>query len=102
MRSSPVSRLSLLLALLVLGGCNTAYREAMAQARDGALRGDFMTAARAYRKACAAAPDDETACSRVPVFAEKAVTQALESARPPCEAGELDRCIPPLLDSLDL
>jgi hypothetical protein len=103
MRSpSLVSRLSPLLALLVLSGCNTAYREAMAQARDAALRGDFITAARSYRSACAAAPEDKKACPLVPIFVEKGVNQALESARPPCEAGELDRCIPPLLAALDL
>ncbi|QRK04989.1 hypothetical protein JQX13_32905 [Archangium violaceum] len=103
MRSHPLaSRFSSLLALLVLSGCNTAYRQAMSQAKEAAIRGDFMTAARSYRTACAAAPDDEMACTRVPIFAEKATAQALESARPPCEAGDLDRCIPPLLDSLDL
>lgn len=103
MRShSPASRFSSLLALLVLSGCNTAYREAMSQAKEAAVRGDFMTAARAYRTACAASPDDEMACTRFPIFAQKATTQALESARTPCEAGDLDRCIPPLLDSLDL
>ncbi|WNG35631.1 hypothetical protein F0U61_19645 [Archangium violaceum] len=103
MRSHPLaSRFSPLLALFVLSGCNTAYREAISQAKEAAVRGDFMTAARAYRSACAAAPDDEMACTRVPIFAQKATAQALESARTPCEAGELDRCIPPLLDSLDL
>jgi hypothetical protein len=98
----PVPRLSPLLALLVLSGCNTAYREAMALARDAAIRGDFLTAARAYRDACTAKPEDELACTRVPLFAEKATAQALESARPACEAGDLDRCLPPLLDAWDL
>ncbi|WP_375767434.1 hypothetical protein NR798_38015 [Archangium gephyra] len=103
MRSHPLlSRFSLLLALLASSGCNTAYREAMAQAREAAIRGDFLTAARAYRTACAAAPDDKDACGRFPIFAQKATDQALESARPPCEAGELDRCLPPLLDAKDL
>ncbi|HEY0095440.1 MAG TPA: hypothetical protein VGB96_14010 [Archangium sp.] len=103
MRSHPLlSRFSLLLALLASSGCNTAYREAMAQAREAAIRGDFMTAARAYRAACAASPDDKDACGRFPLFAQKATDQALESARPPCEAGELDRCLPPLLDAKDL
>ena len=103
MRSHPLlSRFSLLLVLLAASGCNTAYREAMAQARDAAVRGDFLTAARAYRSACAAAPDDKDACGRFPLFAEKATDQALESARPPCEAGDLDRCLPPLLDAKDL
>jgi hypothetical protein len=98
----PVSRLSPLLALLVLSGCNTAYREAMALARDAAIRGDFMTAARAYRNACAARPEDELACTRVPLFAEKATAQAIAEARPACEAGDLDRCLPPLLAAWDL
>ncbi|PTL82774.1 hypothetical protein [Vitiosangium sp. GDMCC 1.1324] len=103
MRSHPLaSQLSPLLALLILSGCNTAYREALSQAKEAAARGDFMTAARAYRSACAASPDDEVACTRVPIFAEKATTQAIAAARPPCESGDLDRCIPPLLDSLDL
>ncbi|HYO64582.1 MAG TPA: hypothetical protein VEU33_00760 [Archangium sp.] len=97
-----LSRFSLLLVLLAASGCNTAYREAMAQAREAAVRGDFLTAARAYRSACAAAPDDKDACGRFPLFAQKATDQALESARPPCEAGELDRCLPPLLDAKDL
>ncbi len=97
-----LSRFSLLLGLLALSGCNTAYREAMAQAKEAAVRGDFLTAARAYRAACTAAPDDKTACGRFPIFAQKATDQALESARPPCEAGELDRCLPPLLDAKDL
>lgn len=99
---SPFSRFSLLLVLLAASGCNTAYREAMAQAKDAAVRGDFLTAARAYRAACQAAPDDKDACSRFPIFAKKAVGVALETARPPCEAGELDRCLPPLLDAKDL
>lgn len=103
MRSPPLlSRFPLLLALLASSGCNTAYREAMAQAREAAIRGDFLTAARAYRAACAAAPNDKDACGRFPLFAQKATDQALESARPPCEAGELDRCLPPLLDAKDL
>ena len=103
MRAHPLlSRFSLFLALLASSGCNTTYREAMAQAREAAVRGDFMTAARAYRTACAAAPDDKDACSRFPIFAQKATDQALESARPPCEAGELDRCLPPLLAAKDL
>lgn len=97
-----LSRFSPLLVLLAASGCNTAYREAMAQAKDAAVRGDFLTAARAYRAACAAAPDDKDACGRFPIFAQKATDQALESARPPCEAGELDRCLPPLLDARDL
>ncbi len=103
MRSQlPASRLSPLLALLVLSGCNTAYREAMALARDAAIRGDFLTAARAYRDACTAAPDDKVACTRVPLFVEKATAQALELAGPSCEAGDLDRCLPPLLAAWDL
>lgn len=103
MRSPPLlPRFSLLLAFLAASGCNTAYREAMAQAREAAVRGDFMTAARAYRAACAAAPDDKDACGRFPIFAQKATDQALESARPPCEAGELDRCLPPLLEAKEL
>ncbi|HEX8819710.1 MAG TPA: hypothetical protein VF794_07310, partial [Archangium sp.] len=95
-------RFSSLLALLVLSGCNTAYREAMSQARDAAIRGDFMTAAHAYRAACAADPEDETACSRVPLFNQKATAQAIETARPACEVGELDRCVPPLRAAWDL
>ncbi|MFY0570794.1 hypothetical protein ACN28E_44150 [Archangium lansingense] len=103
MRSHPlISRFSLLFVLVASSGCNTAYREAMAQAKEAAVRGDFMTAARAYRSACAAAPDDKDACGRFPIFAQKATDQALESARPPCEAGELDRCLPPLVAAKDL
>lgn len=103
MRASvPLFRLSSLFALLALSGCNTAYREAMAQARDAAVRGDFMTAAHAYRAACAADPKDETACSRVPLFNQKATDQAIETARPGCDAGDLDRCVPPLRAAWDL
>jgi len=98
----PRSRVSSLLALLTLTGCNAAYREAMSQARDAAVRGDFMTAAHAYRAACAADPNDETACSRVPVFNQKATDQAIETARPACDAGDLDRCVPPLRAAWDL
>jgi hypothetical protein len=103
MRSLPLVRtLSLSLALVVLGGCNTAYREAMSRARDAAINGDFLTAAFAYRDACRAAPDDEEACSRAPTFAQKATDQALADARPACDAGDLDRCIQPLLPAHDL
>jgi hypothetical protein len=103
MRSAPLVRtVSLSLALVVLGGCNTAYREAMSRARDAATSGDFLTAAFAYRDACRAAPDDEDACTRAPIFAEKATDQALVGARPACEAGDLDQCIPPLLPAHDL
>jgi hypothetical protein len=98
----PRSRVSSLLALLTLTGCNAAYREAMSQARDAAVRGDFMTAAHAYRAACAADPNDETACSRVPIFNQKATDQAMETARPACDAGDLDRCVPPLRAAWDL
>lgn len=103
MRSQlPVSRLPLLLALVVLSGCNTAYRQAMAQAEDAAVRGDFMSAAHAYRAACAASPDDEKACSRAAVFAQKATDQAIATARPACDAGDLDPCLPPLLAAREL
>jgi hypothetical protein len=97
-----VSSLSSLLTLLVLSGCNTAYREAMSRAEAAAIQGDFMAAAHAYREACAASPDDEKACSRAPVFALKATDQAIMSARPACDAGDLDRCLPPLLATRDL
>ena len=97
-----VSSLSSLLTLLVLSGCNSAYREAIARAEDAAVRGDFMTAAHAYRSACAAAPDDEKACSRAPVFAQKATDQAIATARPACEAGDLDQCLPPLVAAWEL
>ncbi|MFY0579139.1 hypothetical protein ACN28S_37090 [Cystobacter fuscus] len=99
--SSPL-RLASIFALLLLGGCNTAYREAFNRAREAAIRGDFLTAARSYRDACRAAPDDEEACGRVPLFSVKATDQAITSARPGCDAGELDRCLPPLLDARDL
>ncbi|WP_224244952.1 hypothetical protein [Hyalangium gracile] len=98
----PFSRLSSLLTLLVLSGCNSAYRQAMSRAEDAAIAGDFMTAARAYRDACAASPDDEKACSRAPVFAQKATDQAIATARPACDAGDLDQCLPPLLAARDL
>jgi hypothetical protein len=97
-----VSGLSSLLSLLVLSGCNTAYREAMSRAEDAAIRGDFMTAAHAYRAACASSPDDEKACSRAPVFAQKATDQAIANARPACEAGDLDNCLPPLVAAWEL
>lgn len=97
-----LSSLSSLFALLVLSGCNTAYRQAMAQAEDAAVRGDFMTAAHAYRAACAASPDDEKACSRAPIFAQKATDQAIATARPACDAGDLDQCLPPLLAAREL
>lgn len=103
MRSnSLVSRFFPLLALMTASGCNTAYRQAMAAADEAIARGDFLTAARAYRDACKASPDDEKACSQAPIFAQKATDQALESARPACGAGDLDRCIPPLLAARDL
>ncbi len=103
MRSQlPVSSLSSLFALLVLSGCNTAYRQAMAEAEEAAVHGDFMTAAHAYRAACAASPDDEKACSRAPVFAQKATDQAIATARPACDAGDLDNCLPPLLAAREL
>lgn|GEM_PF-2072302 len=97
-----VSSLSSLFTLLILSGCNTAYREAMSRAEAAAIQGDFMTAAHAYREACAASPDDEKACSRAPIFALKATDQAIMSARPACDAGDLDRCLPPLLATRDL
>jgi len=93
---------SVLTLLLVNSGCNTAYREAFARAKEAALQGDFLTAARGYRDACRAAPDDEDACSRVPLFSIKATDQAIQSARPGCDSGDLDRCLPPLLDARDL
>ena len=103
MRSTfQLSILSSLLTLLVLSGCNSAYREAFARAEEAAQRGDFMTAAHAYRSACAAAPDDEKACSRAPVFAQKATDQAIATARPACEAGDLDQCLPPLVAAWEL
>lgn len=103
MRSDlPLSRLSLLLAALVLGGCNTAYREAMSRARDAALQGDSLTAAQAYRDACRASPDDEDACGRFPLFAQKATDEALVTTGPACEAGDLDQCLPLLLAARDL
>ncbi|WP_257460546.1 hypothetical protein [Archangium lipolyticum] len=98
----PLSRLSPLLGLLVLSGCNTAYREAMSRAEDAAVRGDFLTAAIAYRSACAASPDDEKACSRAPIFARKATDNAIATARPACDAGDLDQCLPPLLATQDI
>lgn len=91
-----VSSLSSLLALLVLNGCNSAYRAAMSRAEEAAQHGDFMTAAHGYRDACAASPDDEKACSRAPIFAQKATDQAIATARPACDAGDLDQCLPPL------
>ncbi|WP_224362798.1 hypothetical protein [Hyalangium versicolor] len=97
-----LSRLSPLLSLLALTGCNTAYREAMSRAEDAAIRGDFMAAAHAYRSACAASPDDEKACSRAPIFAQKATDQAIVTARPACDAGDLDQCLPPLLAAREL
>lgn len=97
-----LSTLSSLFALLVLSGCNTAYRQAMAQAEEAAIRGDFMTAAHAYRAACAASPDDEKACSRAATFAQKATDQAIATARPACDAGDLDQCLPPLLAAREL
>ncbi|ATB41455.1 hypothetical protein CYFUS_006921 [Cystobacter fuscus] len=99
--SSPL-RLTSVLTLLLLGGCNSAYREAFNRAREAAIRGDFLTAARSYRDACRAAPDDEDACGRVPLFSVKATDQAITTARPGCDAGELDRCLPPLLDAREL
>jgi hypothetical protein len=103
MRTPPLSsRLAPVLTLLVLSGCNSAYREAFARAKEAAIRGDFLTAARGYRDACRAAPDDEDACTRMPLFAVKATDQALTSARPACAAGDLDRCLPPLLDARDV
>jgi len=98
--SSPI--VSSLLALLVLSGCNTAYREAMSRAQEAAIRGDFMSAAIAYRSACAASPGDEKACGRAAVFAQKATDEAVTTARPACEAGDLDQCLPPLLAARDL
>ena len=68
----------------------------MSRAEEAAQRGDFMTAAHGYRDACAASPDDEKACSRAPIFAQKATDQAIATARPACEAGDLDQCLPPL------
>lgn len=97
-----VSSLSSLLALLVLNGCNSAYRAAMSRAEEAAQRGDFMTAAHGYRDACAASPDDEKACARAPIFAQKATDQAIANARPACDAGDLDQCLPPLLAGWDL
>lgn len=79
-----------------------AYRDAMNQAQEASVRGDFLTAARAYRGACQAAPDDEKACSQFPVYAQKATDKAIEDARPGCDAGDLDRCLPPLLAAKDL
>jgi hypothetical protein len=96
------SRLCLILAFLLSSGCNRAYRELLQSARQAADRGDFITAARFYRKACETAPDDETACGQAPIFAQKAVAHAVENARPACEAGELDRCMPPLLEAQEL
>ncbi|WP_434389007.1 hypothetical protein [Melittangium boletus] len=105
MRSPPSSlpRFASLAALmLVSSGCNSAYREAFARAKDAALRGDNLTAARSYRDACRASPDDAEACGRVPVFSVKATDQALQNSRPACAAGDLDQCLPPLLDARDL
>lgn len=103
MRSDlPFPRLSLLLTALVLGGCNTAYREAMSRAREAALQGDSLTAAQAYREACRASPDDKDACGRFPLFAQKATDEALVSTGPACEAGDLDQCLPLLLAARDL
>jgi hypothetical protein len=97
-----IPSLSSLLALLVLNGCNSAYRQAFARAEEAAQRGDFMTAAHAYRAACAASPDDEKACSRAPVFAQKATDQAIANARPACDAGDLNQCLPPLVAAWEL
>ena len=96
------SRFSLLLAALLSSGCNTAYREAMSRARDAAIHGDSLTAARAYRDACRAAPDDEDACGRFPLFAQKATDESLVTTGPVCEAGDLDGCLPLLLAARDL
>ena len=96
------SRLSPLLTLLVLTGCNSAYREAFSRAKDAAIRGDFVSAARGYRDACAAAPDDKDACGRLPTFVQKGTDQAIASATPACEVGDLDHCLPQLLDGKDL
>ncbi len=89
-----VSSFSALLAVLVTSGCNTAYREAMSRAEDAALRGDFLAAAIAYRSACSASPDDEKACTRAPVFAQKATDHAITTARPACEPAHLYVCHP--------
>jgi hypothetical protein len=101
-RHLPASILSSLLALLVLSGCNSAYREAMSRAEQAAIRGDTLSAAIAYRSACAASPGDEKACGRAAIFAQKATDEALATARPACEAGDLDTCLPPLLAARDL
>jgi len=98
----PASILSSLLALLVLSGCNSAYRDAMSRAEEAAIRGDSITAAFAYRAACAASPGDEKACGRAAVFAQKATDEAAATARPACEAGDLDQCLPPLLAAREL
>lgn len=98
----PAPILSSLLALLVLSGCNTAYRDAMSRAEEAAIRGDSMSAAIAYRAACAASPGDEKACGRAAVFAQKATDEAVVAARPACEAGDLDQCLPPLLAAREL
>ncbi len=98
----PASTLSSLLALLLLSGCNSAYREAMSRAEEAALRGDSMSAAIAYRSACASSPGDEKACGRAAVFAQKATDEAIATARPVCAAGDLDQCLPPLLAARDL
>jgi hypothetical protein len=98
---SPACRCALLF-LLVSTGCNSAYHQAMTRAREAALRGDALAAARSYRDACAAAPQEAKACAPAGHFAQRAIDEALTAARPVCEAGELDACLPPLLAAKDL
>ncbi|HVG59185.1 MAG TPA: hypothetical protein VNA24_11560 [Hyalangium sp.] len=69
----------------------------MDRAEAATLRGDYMEAAHAYKAACDADPDAELACAKVPLFNKKATDQAIASARPACDADDLDRCLPPLL-----
>jgi hypothetical protein len=99
---SSISRSCLLLVFLLSIGCNSAYRELLKTAQQAAESGDFLTAARFYRKVCDAYPTEELACGRAPIFAQKAAAQAVERARPLCEAGELDRCLRPLLEAQQL
>jgi hypothetical protein len=97
-----VSFLPGLFAFSVVSGCYTVHQSAIARAEKAAAQGDFLTAARSYRAACQTASQDETACSQAGLFAQKASALAISTVRPACDAGELDRCLPPLLESLEL
>jgi hypothetical protein len=94
--SSP-SRSCLFLLFVLASGCTSAYQKALLHADQAAERGDFMTAAHGYRGLCTTEPDDKAVCSQATLMTQKAMAQAIESARPACDAGDLERCLDPLL-----